>query len=207
MPRFSLFWVVCVPLLFLCGIPGLAQTGSRSPTGGKPIPPFSEIQQTVLEYFQSRPDYKPNDLITREDVQPLSKLLQKRGVSSADMAPIIGQLPGRGEFFVDQLSTPNGRKFMRRISAYPNAYDRVDRLSRMIGGQQLLRDLIKGPGGEKLIEYLTTSSGGKETGKSFADAPRGAHFNEPTGRIYTVNALLAQIQKSYTAAEKVKSKK
>jgi hypothetical protein len=176
---------------------------AAAPTGasaaGKDVPPFSEVQQTVWRCFQSRPDFQPNDLITCEDVAPLLSQLQQKGFPLRDAKQILEKVPAKGEFLVSQLSTPNGRKFMRRITVYPDGYDRLDRLSRLPLGQQTVRDLIRGPGGDKLIEYMTTSSGGRELGKQLSNVPNGEKFNAATGRIYTVPMLLDRLQQSYAA--------
>ena len=63
-------------------------------------------------------------------------------------------------------------------------------------------DLIRGPGGEKLIEYMTTAAGGKELGKQLSQDPNGANFNAPTGRIYTVPDLLKYLKQQYDAQHK-----
>lgn len=193
-------------LLLLAGTIGVCLglvRGMAAATAGKSIPPFSEAQQAVSRYFGARENFRSGDLITREDVEPLLAQLQKKGLPLSDAGQILQNVPAKGEFLVDQLGTPDGRKFMRRIAAYPDAYDRLDRLSRMPHGQQTIRDLIRGPGGEKMIEYMTTTSGGKELGKMLANAPTGEKFNAPTGRIYTVELLLARLQQSHAAAVKV----
>ncbi len=53
-----------------------------------------------------------------------------------------------------------------------------------------------------MIQYMTTAQGGKEMGKMLSQAPQGADFNKPTGRIYTVPMLLKHLQEEYRAAEK-----
>jgi hypothetical protein len=168
----------------------------------KPIPSMSEIKQVVLGYFQAKPDYRAGDLITREEVEPLLGKLQKMGLPLADAKQILDKLPSKNEFLATQLSTPNGRKFMRQICGYKNGYDRVDRLSRIPRGEQTVRDLIRGPDGYKMIEYMTNTPGGKHFADEFASVPNGKNFNAPTGRIYTADQLLARLEQSWTAAEK-----
>ena len=91
---------------------------------------------------------------------------------------------------------------MEGIAKYPDAYDRLDRLSRLPYGRQTVHDLIQRPGGEKMTQYMSTASGGKEIGKKFANAPGATDFNKSTGRIYTVAMLLGQLQEQYRAVEK-----
>jgi hypothetical protein len=173
----------------------------------KPVPPMSEIKQAVLRHFQTMPDYQPGDLITRDNVEPLLRQLQRMGLPLPDGKKILGRVPTKDEFLASQLSSPEGRRFMRRISGYKDAYDRLDRLSRLPHGEQTIRDLIRGPGGEKMIEYMTTTPGGKVLGDQLSNAPGGENFNAETGRIYTVDLLLRQLEKSRDAALKMKAGK
>jgi hypothetical protein len=171
------------------------------------LPKFDKIEAAVWRYFQSQPNFQATALITKEQVEPLLSGLARIGFNLPDPKSILDKIPAGNEFLVAELYTPAGRKFMERIAKYPEAYDRLDRLSRLPHGRQNLHDLIQGFGGETLIQYLTTASGGKEMGKMISNAPRGADFNKPTGRIYTVQMLLTQLEEQYRAAEKKSAKK
>jgi len=186
----------------LLGLVVTAAGATEGRTEDKPIPPFSEIRQTVLGYFEDQSDYRSGDLITREEVEPLLVRLQRKGLPLPDKKEILDGVPVKDEFLSEQLSTPAGRKFMRRISRYPDAYDRLDRLSRLPRGERTVRDLIRGPGGYKMIEYMTTAAGGKELGKMLSNAPKGKKFNAPTGRIYTADLLLDRLKQSRAASVK-----
>lgn len=172
----------------------------------KPIPPFSELKQAVLSYFQSQPDYEPGDLITREEVEPLLKQIEKLGLPLPDAKQILEKVLAEDSFLAEQFSTPEGQKFMRQIKDYPLGYDRVDRLSRLQRGQSIVRELIRGPDGAKMIQYMTTAPGGKNMGGMLTNAPEGEDFNAPTGRIYTADMLLACLEKIHAAAEKAAKK-
>ena len=196
----------CIAIILL----GIAAATAADPVGSrgkaKPIPQFSEIRQVVLRYFQAGADYRPGDLITREEVNPLLGRIERMGLPLPDAKRILENVPAKDSFLSQQFGTPEGRKFMRQIAGYSNGYDRVDRLSRIPRGQQTVRDLIKGPGGEKMVEYMTTAAGGKELGKMLSGDPHGANFNSPTGRIYTADMLLARLQESRAAAVKAAKK-
>jgi hypothetical protein len=166
------------------------------------LPKFEKIEAAVWRYFQSQPNFQAAGLITKEQVEPLLNGLARIGFNLPDPKSILDNMPAGNELLVTELYTPAGRKFMERIAKYPDAYDRLDRLIRLPHGRQTVHDLIQGPGGEKMIQYLTTASGGKEMGKMLSNAPQGTDFNKPTGRIYTVQMLLAQLQEQYRAAEK-----
>ena len=190
---------------------GIVTAISAAPAGGlaqgKAIPSFSKVRLAVSRYFAAQKDFQSGDLLTKRDVAPVLAQLRQQWLPPADADAILDQMPAKGEFLVDQLSTPNGRKFMRRVAKYPDAYDRLDRLSRMPHGQQTVRDLIRGPGGEKLVEYMTTTAGGKELGTMLSDTPDGKHFNKPTGRIYTLATFLDRLEQSHTAAVKAAVRK
>ena len=184
----------------------LAAIATAGNAGAKDIPPFDAVQQTVLRHFQAKPDFRPTDLIVREDAAPLLGQLQKMGLPLPNCPQILERIPTRGEFLVEELSTPKGRSFMREIAQLPNGYDRVDRLSRLPRGQQTVRDLVKGPGGAEMIKYMTTAKGGKELGRMLSSDPHGSNFNAPTSRIYTAAMLLDCLKESHAAAVKAAGK-
>jgi len=166
----------------------------------EPLPSFSDVKEVVLREFGRFPNHQPADNISCGQVEPVFQQLAGLGWKVADWREILEAVPADGDFLVEQLRTPAGRKFMREIAKYPNAYDRLDRLSRLPHGKKDIKALIRGPGGHKLLEYMTTTSGGRNLGKQLSNAPKGRNFNDPTGRIYTVKLLLARLKKSYTAA-------
>jgi hypothetical protein len=166
------------------------------------IPSSAEIKKVVSRHFAAKEDFQPGDLIIREDVKPLLEKLRKLGLPLPDAKKILDDAPRGDEFIAQQLATPDGQKFMRRISKYPMAYDRLDRLGRLPRGRSIVRELIRGPGGEKMIEYMTTAAGGKELGKMLSNSPGASDFNAPTGRIYTVEMLLERLEESRQASIK-----
>lgn len=173
----------------------------------KPIPPMSEITAAVKQFFGDQKNYKPGDLITRGQIAPLLDRVQEMGLPLPDKKQILTDLPNKKEFFVRQLSTPAGRKFMRQIARYPEAFDRVDRLTRLPHGRQTVVDLIRGPDGYKMIEYMTTAAGGKELGRMLSQAPDGRNFNKPTDRIYTADLLVKRLETSRKESIKAAEKK
>ena len=80
---------------------------------------------------------------------------------------------------------------MRKVGRHPGAFSRLDRLSTISRGQTFVRDLIRSADGDKFIEYLTTTRGGRNLGSSLAGAQHGTDLNQPTGRIYTAEDLMA----------------
>ncbi|MEN6406431.1 MAG: hypothetical protein ABFC77_08165, partial [Thermoguttaceae bacterium] len=182
--------VALVAMGVLSGFPAGHVVAATTPTDW-----FDEVEKTVSRHFSSLTDYQANDLLHREMVKPLLDRLCEQGfLKRTDATRILDKVPTKDEFLVDQLATPNGRAFMRRVSVYPGAYDRLDRLSRMAHGRQTVRDLIRGPDGEKMIEYMTQSPGGRNLGKMLSRDPGAGQFNAPTGRIYTEAMLLAELR-------------
>jgi hypothetical protein len=175
---------------------------AAAPTKTKPVPPFSEIKQATLRYFQAIPDYRSGDLITQDKVGPLLAKLQQMGLPLPNAKQILAKVPTKGEFLAEQFSSPEGRIFMRQISGLKDGYDRLDRLSRMPRGEQTIRDLIRGPDGYKMVEYMTTAPGGKVLGEQLSNAPTGEGFNAPTGRIYTAKMLLRRLEQCHADALK-----
>jgi hypothetical protein len=167
---------------------------------------LEKVEETVWRYFRSQPKFQVWMLITKEQVEPLLSGLVRMGFNLSDAKAILEKLPAGNEFLVAELYSPAGRKFMERIAKYPEAYDRLDRLSRLPHGRQIVHDLIYRAGGEQMIQYLTTTSE-KELSKMISNGTVGADFNKPTGRIYTVPMLLVQLQEQYRAAEKLSAGK
>lgn len=172
--------------------------------GHGPIPEWRQIELAVWRQFEALADYQPGQIITRGDAEPIFKH-KLMGWLGADRTAILNQLPEDDDFLVRQLRTRPGRKFGSQVAAYAHAYDRLDRLSRLPRGRRIVEDLIKSPGGYKLIEYMTTSPGGAELGRMLSKAPKGKDFNGPTGRIYTVEMLLARLKQSHTKAKKTEA--
>ncbi len=171
------------------------------------LPKFEDIEKTVWRYFQAQGDFQPSALITKEQVEPLLTELKRMGFNLPDPKSTLDKLPLKDEFLPRELDSPAGRKFMENIAKYPEAYDRLDRLSRLLHGKRTVHDLIYGAGGYKMIQYMTATPGGKEMGKMLSQAPRGADFNKPTGRIYTMPMLLKHLQEQYRLLEKKATEK
>lgn len=163
------------------------------------LPKFSHLEKAVADHFKTLPNYQPGDIITRSQVEPLLKRTELFGWLGAERETILAQFPLDGDFLVTQLRTPAGRELLKKIEAYPDGIDRLDRWSRMNHGHKTVQSLIRLPVAEKLIEFMATKPGGTTLGNHEAKAPGGAHFNQPTGRIYTVEMLLARLKQSHRA--------
>jgi hypothetical protein len=187
----------------------LLSSGQRSDGAEKPspLPPFSQVKKAVERHFAGQPDYRAGDIISKSEVVSLLAELRRIGFVVPDQKEILEKVPGDNDFLVTNLRTPAGRKFMGCTAPYAGGYDRLDRLARLPHGEQTIRDLIRGPGGDELVKYMTQTPGGKALGRQLSNAPGGDGFNEATGRIYTVQALLGCLQRSYAMAKRVSAGK
>jgi hypothetical protein len=164
------------------------------------LPPWDEVEKIAAQQLNSLTDYQPGDLISRNQVDPIFDLLQRAGWTVRDRLDIMKLVPRDDEVLVRQLRSAAGRNFMRQTNKFPLSYDRLDRLDRIPMGPETVQSLIAGPNGSKMIEYMTSSTGGRNLGRMISKDPHGGDFNAPTGRIYTADALLARIKKSYDDA-------
>ena len=200
MKRFRLLLAAMVCLI--SGAVSSAKTpleNDRKPTRDS-FPSFDDITKTVKTHFATSRYYQPGDLVTAGNVGRLFTKLErnKKGKWKVrDQKEILKQVLPDGDWLARQFSTRYGTKFMRAVAEMPGGYDRVDRMRRMPHGEQQLIDLIRSPDGAKMIEYMTTTDGGKNLGKMLSQGVNGADFNAPTGRIYTEAELLKRLKQSY----------
>ncbi|MBI3465787.1 MAG: hypothetical protein HY000_22450 [Planctomycetes bacterium] len=154
----------------------------------------------MRKHFTDARGFEKSDLISRSQAEPVFNKLAELGWAVADKAAILSALPADSDLIVKELRSPQGRKFMRSIASYPDAYDRLDKLSQLPEGKSSIRTLIKGPGGNKLLDFLTSSTGRPQAGELLAHSPEGHDFNRATGRLYTLDALVERLEQSYRAA-------
>jgi hypothetical protein len=192
--RTKLRWSLAERLVCLAMPLYLAATASAMPPAK---PDFDKVSQTVIGYFQSQPDHQRGDLISQRDVKAALVQVSAIGWDVPGQEKIVNRVLADSSFLIRQLSTPDGRKFMRKLSGQPGTYTRLDRLSTISNGQDTIRTLIRDPGGQDLIIYMATTSGGKTLGKMMAGAQNGVDLNKPTGRIYTADQLIEELKKVY----------
>jgi hypothetical protein len=175
--------------------------GQRAPQ----MPTWDQVQGAARRALQSRPDYQPGDILARSEAQAFFAQVAALGWQPDDAQEIAAAVPGDDEFIVKHLRGKNnkdGQRFMRHVAKYPEGYDRLDRMIRLPRGEIITADLIHNPGGFQMVEYLATAEGGVEMGKMLSETPKGKNFNQPTGRIYTAEQLIARVKKSYDKAKK-----
>ncbi|WP_339734102.1 hypothetical protein [uncultured Gimesia sp.] len=175
--------------------------------GSKKMPPLEEVLTITQNYFTGWEGYQSGDYITRNQIKPLFRQLQKAGWTVKAEKNILKRIHAETDYLSRQLSTPKGIKFMRRVSRMPGGYDRLDHLLAMPYGKRNIRDFINSPGGFTMIEYMTTTKGGKNLGKYLSQAKTGKGFNKPTSYIYTETELIQAIKQAYETETGQKKKK
>jgi len=160
-------------------------------------PEFAAVAQAVADRLASRQDYQPGDLLSQRHVAGAVEAVAGIGWAVPDAEKIVARALADDSFLVRELSRPAGRKFMRKIARHTGAYARLDRLSSISRGETLIRDLVRQKDGDKLIEYLATTPGGRNLGNMMAGTRGGGDLNKPTDRIYTADDLVATLEKLY----------
>lgn len=161
------------------------------------LPKFPAVEKAVREHFAKLPDYRGGEILSRNQVGPIFRILENMGWSVADQKAILEAVLPDTDPLVRQLRTEAGKKFARQVATVPQGYDRLDRLRRASQGQQRVGNLIQGPDGYLMIKYMTTTSGGRELGRMLSRTPGGQNFNKPTERIYTVDQLVDRLKQEY----------
>lgn len=167
------------------------------------VPTFEQVKALVKQHFASIDGYEPGDLITNRELAPLFPKLTKLGWTVYDQKTIVKMALDDSDPLSRALRTEKGTRFMRKLSGLPEVYDRMDRLRRMPYGMRRIHEMVEGPDGYKLFEYMVTTPGGENLGKQLSRAKNGAGFNQPTGRLYTENAVLERLATSYKIQFKI----
>jgi len=167
------------------------------------LPDFSKVEAIVHRHFVALPGYEKGDLISRSQVEPVFPAIARLGWKVADKKTILRSVLPDRNYLVEEFRTPKGRSFMRKVSGAPLAYDQLDLISQLEGGKLMIQDFLRFPNSELTF----TENGPLDLGRlvrlqpqiNRARGPTEKDFDRPTGRIYTVEALVARLKKSYQA--------
>ncbi len=185
----------------------LASGSPAFPLETQKRPSLKQVSGITQVALSKRDGYQEGDLLTQKDVTRVLKALAAAGWTPADRKKLLADTLPTDAALVRILSTRRGIKFMRQVSGYERIYDRMDRVSRVRGGQRMLTDIAKLPDGQKLaklkrphgvpgfLDLLPKTSSGKV--RSIKD------YTQLTGRIYTQRHLLERLETSYRSAHKV----
>lgn len=184
--------------LWLC-LALATQIGSVADAKPPVRPDFDKVSQAVFTYFQAQPDHERSDLVSQRDVKAALAQVKAIGWDVPTQNKIVDRALADSSFIVRELSTPDGRKFMRKIAQHPGTYSRLDRLSTLGNGEATIHSLIGDKGGDDFVTYLATTTSGKNLGKMMAGTQGGVDLNKPTGRIYTADELVDALKQVYDA--------
>jgi hypothetical protein len=162
-------------------------------------PDFDKVSQAVLAYFQSEPDQQRGDLISQREVKAALAQVAAIGWDVPGEEKVVDRALADNSFIICEFSTPDGRKFMRKLAQQPGTFSRLDRLSSLGNGEATIHSLIHDKKGDDFITYLATTSSGKSLGKMMAGTKGGVDLNKPTGRIYTADELIDALKQVYDA--------
>lgn len=169
--------------------------------GSNDLPPYSKVEGVVQRHFATLPGHQSGDLISRTQVQPIFRTLDRLGWNVADEAAIVNDTLSDSNYLVQEFRTTKGSEFMRKVSGSPLAYDRLDQIARLPGGKLMVKDFLRFPNSELTFAEnapLDVSRLARlEPRNKRSGIPTEADLNKPTGRIYTVQDLLARLRKSY----------
>ncbi|HWA98275.1 MAG TPA: hypothetical protein VG713_07275 [Pirellulales bacterium] len=155
----------------------------------------ARAEKLVNSQFAKLNGYQPGDMISLGQVEPMFGEFEKLGWSRQQLGEIRERLLPDNAVVLQQLRTPDGLVLMRQSAGINGAYDRLDRMGRMSDGPIMLRRLMTGPDGYRLLDYMVNAPGGTQMGIMLSRDPGAGSFNQPTGRIYTTEQLLAELKK------------
>jgi hypothetical protein len=178
------------------GVPAHA-ADEKKPATDETLPQWAEVQSVIKDSMGKR---SKAEILSHGDASKTFAKLEKAGWNLADRKQIEKRFLSDSDFLVRQLRSKAGRKFMQRIETMSGAYDHLDHLRKMPYGPRRIRELIRGPDGYKLIEYMTSTKGCKNLGRQFSRGVNGKGFNKPTGRLYTARQFTAELQRLHKAA-------
>lgn len=164
---------------------------------GEDLPEFSVVAQAALASFDSSRGYQPGDLVNQAQVTKALDAVEQVGWEVPDRGKIVDLALSDNAWLVRELSTKRGKSFMRKVGRFQGGYLRLDRLSAIADGKDVIRILIKDPGGDEMIQYMDTTKGGYNLGTMMASAQNGVDLNKPSGRIYTADDLVTVLGSVY----------
>jgi hypothetical protein len=186
--------------------PAVAKQPAAAPKKVKAMPTFAAVTALVSGQLKANRYYKPGDVLSRGNVDPIFSKLAGLGWVVSDRKQILEQLLPDDYYLVRALRSPDNSMFMRQVGRVPDgyAYDRLDRISRMGDGQVLVNRIMQEPGGWNFIDIMSETREAPGIAQAFSMGPGGKDFTKPTGRIYTEQQFLARLKQSYDKATKGK---
>src|SRR5262249_15424717 len=153
------------------------------------------MASTILTALFNQQGLTPQDMVSQSQAKAAVDVLLKNGWQLPKGEGAMKLVLQDGDYLIRQSKSPAGRAFFRRVATMHNGFDRVDRIRSMPMGEQRIAELIRGPDGYKMIDYLADTSWGKNMGRQLFRAPHGADFNKATGRLYSVEEFIPAVVK------------
>lgn len=200
------FRLMCRRFSLVCMVALLAGGAilSRASAAEK-LPPWALVQQAVAEQLSTLPNYRDGDLLTQSLVAPIFAGLETQGWRVADQAQILASVLPDDNALVAELRTAGGVRFMRKIAAYPQAYDEIDQLSQLPSGDLMVKDFLRFAHSDRTFTNKKGPSPAMYArlvpDQQRRDVPSPQDLQKPTGRVYTAAQFTARLQQSYRAAE------
>jgi len=169
----------------------------------------TEFKQVVVAFLQ-KSRVPPTEIVTQRDVLPLVAALEAKGMVF-DRQEFLEKVLDDGSSLVRLLRTPDGRKFIGATSNNTLMLDRLDRLTAERGGERMLRDLMKLPDAAKYAKLNTTP--GVPDMVDFLPKSRSAKtrrvkdYKKPTGKLYTMNAVIDYLAKQVSQPRAASSRR
>ncbi len=188
-------------LLLILGGLAIAVPRASAQLPERKMPRWGQVDSFVRRYFTKMPDYRQGDLISRGHVAEVLSQLKTMGWTASERTSILNSTLEDGDFLVQQLNTPVGMRFMRKVKSYPKIYARLDRVVRVPGGKNLLRDVIKLPDGHR---YAATNRPRGVPGleellpkRRSSRATKVPDYGKSSTKIYTLDTLVKRLKKNH----------
>ncbi|NLX54275.1 MAG: hypothetical protein GXY58_04095 [Planctomycetaceae bacterium] len=203
--RIDRVWITLTTIaLLVVGLAADQPATAPPPAVGASLSP-QDVTRIVADYFSRQAGHQAGDIIAQSDVKAVLQELAAAGWRPPDRAQLLADTLPDDNTLVSTLRSRQGRRFMHRVNTYDSIYDRLDRVSRVSGGQRMINSIVRLPDGEKyalpkrqtphgvpdFLDLLPKNASGKV--RSIKD------YDQPTGRIYTQADLLARLIHSQQA--------
>lgn len=150
------------------------------------------LEQITRNYFATKPDFRPSDLISRADAEKVLKMATDEGLAfQQETENVVERIPGPEAFLQQYFATRAGKAFIRKSATDAQAYEALERVAAQPDGKDLVRQLANEKGGSKLITYLSSTKGGQRLQSGLK--PTGRKKREPA--IYTAKQLFQELKK------------
>lgn len=184
----------------------LMQLGTARPAVAqqKPLMSAALMEQLTRQHLAALPAKPYSDLIIWEEISPLLDEIERRGWDMPYREGLQEVMIGKSDFLSQFAQSRHGSKWLKASNS-KLLLDRVDRISRVSGGQQTLKRVAKLPNGKQyarpkagdfqpgLVELLPPAKYGRK--RKIPD------YNKPTGRAYTVDQVVDKISELHAEAE------